>query len=82
MVRADKLSLRCLVYLYSSFLGGKRWGRHEEKVLLHIFSYVVPVWQESLLFFFPPLMTLWNFYQAGGILPTFAALRVAHIHFW
>lgn len=54
MMRAGKLSLSCLEYLYSSFWGGKRWGRHVTEVLLHIFSYVLPVWQESLLLFFLP----------------------------
>lgn len=35
-----------------------------------------------ITFVFPPLMTLWNFYQAEGILPTFTAVREAHTHFW
>lgn len=35
-----------------------------------------------ITFVFPPLMTLWNFFKARGILPTFIGEREAHTHFW
>lgn len=35
-----------------------------------------------ITFVFPPLMTLWNFYKARGILPTFTGVREAHTQFW
>lgn len=34
-----------------------------------------------ITFVFPPLMTLWNFYKARGILPTFTGVGEAHTHF-